>query len=189
MTIPMTDGTAAGVLDVGHHFFEFIPEEERSSSQPTVLEAHELEPDQNYYILMTTGAGLYRYDIHDLVRCTGHYGETPVLEFLNKGSQFSSVTGEKLSEYQVVSAVEEATRELKMGLSCFTVAPCWDDPPYYILFAEESEVPPSSDRSALAARVDTPQRPNRAEPGTSLGEPPPMQTPGSGAFCADDSRL
>ena len=28
MTIPIEDGTAAGVLDVRHHYFEFIPEEQ-----------------------------------------------------------------------------------------------------------------------------------------------------------------
>lgn len=154
MTIPMSDGTPAGVLDIAHHFFEFIPERERDSTQPTVLEAHELRPDENYYILLTTASGLYRYNIHDLVRCTGFFGETPVLEFLNKGSQFSSVTGEKLSEHQVVAAVDEATRELKVGLSCFTVAPCWDDPPYYVLLAEESEIPPLLAPSVLANRVD-----------------------------------
>ena len=28
MTIPIEDGTAAGILDVRHHYFEFIPEEQ-----------------------------------------------------------------------------------------------------------------------------------------------------------------
>ena len=28
MTIPLADGTPAGVLDVTSHYFEFIPEEE-----------------------------------------------------------------------------------------------------------------------------------------------------------------
>jgi hypothetical protein len=155
MTIPLADGTPAGVLDVSHHFFEFVPEGERGSSRPIVLEAHELEPGRSYFILMTTASGLYRYDIHDVVRCTGFFGEAPVLEFLNKGSQFSNVTGEKLSEYQVVSAVHQAGRELQLDLGCFTVAPCWDDPPYYALLAEESEVPSPQAASGLAARVDT----------------------------------
>lgn len=113
-----------------------------------------MEPGRNYFVLLTTASGLYRYDIHDLVRCTGHLGQAPILEFLSKGSQFSNVTGEKLSEYQVVAAVEKAARELQMGLSCFTVAPCWGSPPYYVLLAEESEVSAPRASSALAARVD-----------------------------------
>ena len=43
MTIPLADGTSAGLLDFYHHYFEFIPVEEHDSANPTVLEAHELE--------------------------------------------------------------------------------------------------------------------------------------------------
>ena len=32
MTIPMEDGTSAGILEFIHHFFEFIPEEEHEQS-------------------------------------------------------------------------------------------------------------------------------------------------------------
>ena len=33
------------MLDYVTHFFEFIPEEEHDSQNPTVLEAHELEEE------------------------------------------------------------------------------------------------------------------------------------------------
>src|SRR5207248_10870995 len=67
MTIPLRDGTPAGVLDVTTHYFEFIPEAEGDSPRPTVLGAHELREGEKYFILLTTGYGLYRYHIHDLV--------------------------------------------------------------------------------------------------------------------------
>ena len=35
MTIPLEDGTAAGVLDILHQFYEFIPEAEIDSVHPT----------------------------------------------------------------------------------------------------------------------------------------------------------
>ena len=73
MTIPLADGTASGSLDIGSHYFEFIPEREHESTDPTILEAHELEEGENYFILLTTPSGLYRYDIHDVVRCTGFH--------------------------------------------------------------------------------------------------------------------
>jgi hypothetical protein len=137
MTIPLTDGTPAGVLDVTTHYFEFIPEAEGDSPNPTVLGAHELEVGKHYYILLTTAAGLYRYHIHDLVRVAGVHGRTPRLEFLGKGRHFASLTGEKLSEYQVTRALADVTQQLGLPLPVYTVAPIWDDErPYYGLFIE-----------------------------------------------------
>jgi hypothetical protein len=141
MTIPMADHTPGGVLDILSHYFEFIPEEEADSPQPTVLATHELKEGRNYFILLTTASGLYRYDIHDLVRCTGFFHKTPVLEFLSKGSHIANVTGEKLSEYQVASAMTSVLRELDLALTTYSVAPCWNDEvPYYGLFIERGDV-------------------------------------------------
>src|SRR5262249_30169694 len=112
MTIPWNDGTPSGILDVTSHFFEFIPEEEGDSKQPTVLGAHELQVGKTYYILLTTDYGLYRYNIYDVVRVTGFFNQTPMLEFLSKGSHFANITGEKLSEYHVTQAMVETLRDL-----------------------------------------------------------------------------
>ena len=136
MTLPFRDGTSAGILDYVSHYFEFIPEEEHGHADATVLEAHELEEGQNYFIVLTTSSGLYRYDIQDLVRCVGFEQTTPVLEFLNKGAYFSSVTGEKLSEFQAVSAVKKGFADLKLPIETFTMAPSWGDPPGYVLLLE-----------------------------------------------------
>ena len=99
MTIPKADGPASGCLDLTVAFFEFIPVDELESYWPTVLKCHELEEGQDYYILMTTNNGLYRCNIFDVVRCTGWFERTPLLQFLYKGSHISNVTGEKLSEH------------------------------------------------------------------------------------------
>jgi hypothetical protein len=136
MTIPFADGTSAGLLDFYHHFFEFIPVGEYDSANPTVLEAHELEEGQDYFIVLTTSGGLYRYDIHDMVRCVGFEGRAPLLEFLNKGKNFSSVTGEKLSEYQAIRAVEQALEDLRLPAEAFTLAPTFEQQPRYVLLVE-----------------------------------------------------
>ncbi len=34
MTIPIEDGTAAGILDIRHHYFEFIPEDQAIARNP-----------------------------------------------------------------------------------------------------------------------------------------------------------
>jgi hypothetical protein len=136
MTIPLADNTSAGILDFYHHYFEFIPVEERGAAKPTVLEAHELTEGRDYFILLTTSGGLYRYDIHDVVRCVGYEGQAPLLEFLNKGKNFSNLAGEKLSEHQVVQAVEQAFRELGLPIDAFTLAPFMADKPRYVLLIE-----------------------------------------------------
>jgi hypothetical protein len=153
MTIPLASGTSAGLLDFYHHYFEFIPVEEHGTKSPNVLEGHELEKGRDYYILLTTSGELYRYDIHDVVRCVGYRGEAPLLEFLNKGKNFSNLTGEKLSEYQVVRAVEKSFAELNLPTDFFAVAPLVAGQPRYVLLVE-----PKYCRGHvvdLAARVQT----------------------------------
>lgn len=139
MTMPLDDENAAGVLEVQTHFFEFLPLTEADSSQPVVLEAHELQEGQEYLILLTTSSGLYRYNIQDVVRCVGFYGQTPLLEFRHKGSHISSITGEKIAESQVVEAVQTAAQDIGFSLQSFTLTPEWSDPPGYTLFVE---IPP-----------------------------------------------
>jgi hypothetical protein len=136
MTIPLNDGCRAGILDFYHHYFEFIPVEEQDSRQPTILEGHELAEGRDYFILMTTSGGLYRYNIHDVVRCVGFEGQAPLLEFLNKGKSFSNLVGEKISEHQVVAAVQQSFRDLGLSIDTFTLAPVMENMPRYVLLIE-----------------------------------------------------
>ena len=121
----------------------------------TVLEAADLTVGRDYFILPTTAGGLYRYQIHDLVRCVGFHGEAPVIAFLNKGAHISSLTGEKLSEFQVVEAVNAAQKELGMRLASFLVLPEWGGPPLYRLLIEARDLGDSREAAdLLAAAVD-----------------------------------
>ncbi len=154
MTITLEDETRSAALDITSHFFEFIPEDEIDSESPNVLLAHELEADRNYFIILTTSCGLYRYDIHDVVRCTGFVGTTPLLEFLHKGAHISNLTGEKLTESQTVEAVTASLKELGVSVSYFTLAPVWAHPPRYQLLVDEKEVPAAM-RMRLGSLVDS----------------------------------
>jgi hypothetical protein len=155
MTIPLADHSPSGVLDVTSHYFEFIPEDEVDSPQPTVLAAHELQEGGKYFILPTTAFGLYRYHIHDVVRVTGFYHQTPLVEFLSKGAHFANLTGEKLSEYHVTRAMQDVLRELDLTLTTYSLAPCWDDVlPYYGLFVEESDLALPQQGQRLAEALD-----------------------------------
>jgi hypothetical protein len=163
MTIPIADGTPAGILDVRHHYFEFIPEEDGDRDQPDTVEATDLIEGRNYFIVMTTAGGLYRYNISDLVRCVGYHGQAPLIEFLNKGAHYSSLTGEKLSEHQVIGAVEAAQRAAGIHLKSYLLLPTWDDPPFYSLLIEESDLARSASHEHLAVAVDRELRSQNVE--------------------------
>lgn len=152
-TIPVADGTAAGILDIQHHYFEFIPEAEIGHAQPETVAAVDLREGEQYFLVPTTAGGLYRYMMHDLVRCVGFEGQAPVIEFLSKGAHFSSLTGEKLSEYQVVCAANTAQQITGIRVGSYLVLPRWGDPPAYALLLEETDV--TDDAAAtLAGEVE-----------------------------------
>ena len=147
MSIPVEDATPAGVLDITSHYFEFVPEGEIDSKNPVSLAAHEVEAGGSYYIVPTTKAGLYRYHISDLVRVTGFFNGTPLIEFLGKGHRFANLTGEKLSEHQVCRAVDAVARTVPQPVTAYALAPVWDDAkPYYGVFLEEQD---AADRDLL----------------------------------------
>jgi hypothetical protein len=108
MSLPIADTGCDGILAVDANFYEFIPEAEIGSANPTPLTCDELEMGGVYYVILTTGGGLYRYDINDLIRVAGVYGKTPRIEFLRKGRDVTNITGEKLHVNQVIQAMAQA---------------------------------------------------------------------------------
>ncbi len=165
MSIPLEDGTAAGVLDIEANFYEFVPEEQiRGLNLPdeavtlpgnlTVLRADQLEKDRLYYLFLTNRAGLYRYHIGDVVRPTDSVGSTGVIEFVSRGAHMCSMTGEKLTEHQVVTAVNAALDGANFALDTYTLAPVWADPPFYVLYLESHARHPGDALDALARRTD-----------------------------------
>jgi hypothetical protein len=140
MTIPMDDGPGEGPLDIENCFFEFIPEESGDEQSPPVLLPTELEVGKKYFIIMTTCAGLYRYNISDVVEVTDFFHRNPVIRYINKGSHFSNITGEKISEFQVVSAMRSAAQELGLAVEDFCLAAHNESVPYYSIIIERDKV-------------------------------------------------
>jgi hypothetical protein len=106
MTLPISDSGAAGILAIEENFYEFVPEAEIDLPSPATLTCADLEEGKNYYPILTTPGGLYRYDINDVVRVAGFFNRTPLIEFVRKGRDVTSITGEKLHVNQVVRAME-----------------------------------------------------------------------------------
>ncbi len=151
LSVPIDDGTASGVLNVRSHFFEFIPAEEYGLPHATALRTHELEIGREYFVLLTNGSGLYRYDLGDRVRVTGRMGEAPMIEFLSRDAHTSSMAGEKLTEDQVVAAMQ-AIPEVSQSALDFVLSPRFGELPRYRLYLEAGErgLAPN-----LAERFDT----------------------------------
>jgi hypothetical protein len=167
LSIPLEDHTPAGVLDVSANFYEFIAEEELDVTQTnagdavvnvparvSILRADELDKNGCYYVLLTNHAGLYRYHIGDVVRVTDFAGTTPVIEFLSRGTHTSSLTGEKLTEHQVVTAVGSVLAQRTTESTGFAMAPVWADPPYYALFMAETLTSSVGTIDRLALLID-----------------------------------
>ena len=122
-TIPVEDGTAAGVLAVRAAFFEFIPEDRIDDPAPPTLLAHELKDGERYYIILTGTNGLYRYDLNDIVEVRGFYNRTPQVAFVRKGRDMVSITGEKLHLNQIQQAIRDAEQKTGVEVWQFRVIP------------------------------------------------------------------
>jgi hypothetical protein len=125
ITIPWGDGPGA-VPALRSHLLEFI---EIGGTQ--ALLAHELEVDHEYEVVITTGGGLWRYRLGDIVRVVGRQGRTPRLRFAGRSDGVCDLRGEKLHP----RFVGDVLRELSAGFAM--LAPSIDIiTPHYILFTD-----------------------------------------------------
>lgn len=108
VSFPMI-GIIGSVLAATSHFFEFLPVDSQTLS-PSLMQpqlAHQLEKGQTYSVVVTTGGGLYRYHLHDMVKVVGHLHQAPCLRFMGKGDKVSDWFGEKLYEQFVANVLED----------------------------------------------------------------------------------
>jgi hypothetical protein len=155
-SIPLSDEGAGGVLTVGTNVFEFVDvdqvdAEPENPASWTFLGAHEVDSPRDYYVFLTTTGGLYRYDINDIVRVEGFHNEAPVITFQRKGRGMTSLTGEKVSDNQVIEAVNAAAGEAGVGLAHFRALADIDGSRYVFQVEPEGELSESQGRSLLEA--------------------------------------
>ncbi|MDR1220889.1 MAG: GH3 auxin-responsive promoter family protein [Treponema sp.] len=104
----------------GHKmYFEFIHESELESENPRVYQLNEVKAGERYCMLVTNSAGLYRYNMNDILKVTGCYNQFPLLQFVQKCNGIISITGEKLHERQFIDAVHAAEKNLSLPLKFF----------------------------------------------------------------------
>jgi hypothetical protein len=93
-------GAPGAVLALTSHFLEFIDE------AGELHLAHALRRGECYTVVVTTGGGLYRYQLYDQVEIVGQVHATPCIRFVGKTDRVSVWFGEKLNEQFVAHCLE-----------------------------------------------------------------------------------
>ena len=111
VSFPLENVENGSVVAYNSFFYEFIQVsgDGLENSSPKLL--NELELGERYCVVVTTNAGLYRYNTNDIVKVTGFYHKIPVVKFVGRMNNFSDIVGEKLEnsfvEKQVLNFLEE----------------------------------------------------------------------------------
>lgn len=120
------DDTNYSTLFPHYHFYEFLAEDDvEKISDPEALKScrfyqlHELQQGKRYCPFVTTFAGLYRYNMNDLVEVGTPFHNTPRVFMVQKVNGIVSMTGEKLHERQFIEAVNKAAAESKQEVKFF----------------------------------------------------------------------
>jgi sterol desaturase/sphingolipid hydroxylase (fatty acid hydroxylase superfamily) len=151
ITIGRNPGTGLPTFDT--HFFEFVERERWDAGTPEFVTLDRVRKGRDYYVVVTTPSGLYRYFINDLVKVRGFLHATPLLQFAQKGKGVTNITGEKLYETQVLRAVREVM--MQMGRTAhFVMMLADEDARRYRLYVEP-DPGPALDAAAVAAATDT----------------------------------
>lgn len=151
-SVPMSDSGAGGVLAVGTNFYEFVPKDEMGSADRRFLLCDKLEKGKEYFIIVTTPGGLYRYNIDDIIVVDGFFNKTPVIEFVQKGMNAVSLTGEKVYESQVNAAVLRAVEANKVLVKFFSATIEPTVPGRYVFLVEfDGEVAGEKKRGLLSS--------------------------------------
>ena len=153
-SIPTSDVGAGGVLAINTNFYEFITKEDMAKPNKRFLLCGKLEKGKEYFIIVTTPGGLYRYNIDDIIKCDGFFNKTPVIEFVQKGLNAVSLTGEKMYESQVNAAVLKAVEKNNVLIEFFsaTIEPL--TPGRYIFLVEFNSNPTAKQKKALLFAIE-----------------------------------
>lgn len=101
------------------NFFEFAELEDWDNKTQRFLTLEQIEPGKQYYVIITAQNCLYRYFINDIIEVTGLFNNTPTIEFIQKGKGITNITGEKLSEQQLIEALDRLKKELETPFDFF----------------------------------------------------------------------
>ena len=178
-SVPLFDDADVGVLAIATNVYEFFPvEKERKPRRHELLTVDQVEAGKQYYVYVTTHGGLYRYDMNDIVEVVAYYHKTPTIRFVHKGQGVVSLTGEKLSETQVLTAVQESLRPIQGQYEFISaIGEMNDHAPRYVFLTEFNRTPPPQRLKLLLKSLEESlcrQNPEYAAKRKSLRLEPPL---------------
>ena len=138
VSFPLENVENGSVAAYNSFFYEFIQVSgnKLENSSPKLLD--ELELGERYCVVVTTNAGLYRYNTNDIVEVTGFYHKIPIVKFVGRINNFSDILGEKLKnsfvEKQVLTTLEE--NNIKSEFLLFAPVKNETEGIFYTLFLE-----------------------------------------------------
>ncbi|MBA3455337.1 MAG: GH3 auxin-responsive promoter family protein [Deltaproteobacteria bacterium] len=135
LLIPLDDRTEGGVPALFSTFIEFLPAELEPSPE-AFHDIEELKPEQGYRFVVTNRRSMYRLLQDDVFFLERYEGRTPVLRFSHRHGMQSSITGEKLTEWQIIEAVQAAEAQSGLAALDYQARPEWGEPPGYVMFLE-----------------------------------------------------
>ena len=154
-SVPLSDDGDSGPLAIATNVYEFFPADVERKPAPTdLLTVDQLELGRRYLIYVTTAGGLCRYAMHDIMEVTGYYRRTPQVCFVQKEKGIVSFTGEKLTETQVLAAVDETLDQRRTDRNFIAAVgqpPTAEHDPFY-MFLVEYDTPPNDEMATRAAR-------------------------------------
>lgn len=108
------------MLDYGI-FYEFIPMDTFGTLDQRIIPLSEVEVGKNYAIIITTNAGLWRYQIGDTIRFTNT--KPYRIKVSGRTKHFINVFGEELIIENAEDALRMAIEEVPCKIKDYTVAP------------------------------------------------------------------
>ena len=140
--IPHKPGISAGILALQGAFYEFIPYNKtgktESKSDSKTLLAHQLKKGELYEMIVTNLAGLYRYNMHDIIRVEGFYKDTPEIVFVSKIGDVGDLVGERLAGSIVSRVIPKVLKQQAITVK-HVCAVTKNTPPHYIFCIELSK--------------------------------------------------
>lgn len=108
------------MLDYGI-FYEFIPMDTYGTAQQKIVPLSAVELGKNYAVVITTNAGLWRYQIGDTIRFTSTMPYR--IKVSGRVKHFINAFGEELIVENAEAALQKAAQETQAEIADFTAAP------------------------------------------------------------------
>ena len=135
-------------------FYEFLPLD-ANGDYSKIVTMDKLEEGKEYEVITTNLSGFYRYRMKDVVRCTGRYNNTPMIEFLYRLDQCLCLAGEKINGEKLRAAAYKTEKDFGFDLIDFSVYVDSDSSPMrYVYLMEVEDLPEDATKESIQEKLN-----------------------------------